>query len=234
MRVTGRPNRRTAEEPADMLTLVIGDKNLSSWSLRPWILLRHLGLPFEEVRLPLDTPRFSAEIGRWSPTGRVPVLLDGDLRVWDSMAICEYANELAGGVGWPADPALRAIARSIGAEMHSGFAALRGCWSMQAASRGLHVALTPQGQADLERIDAVWSDCRARHGRHGPWLFGERYTIADAMYAPVVLRCMTYGARLSAPASHYVEHALADPHLQEWIRGAEQEVAVEGRPLTHP
>ena len=98
-----------------MLTLVIADKNLSSWSLRPWILLRHLGLPFQEVRLPLDTPQFRAEIGRWSPTGRVPVLLDGDLRVWDSIAICEYASELAGGAGWPTDPALRAIARAISA-----------------------------------------------------------------------------------------------------------------------
>jgi len=102
-----------------MLTLVIGDKQLSSWSLRPWILLRHLDLPFEEVRLPLDTPRFHQEIGRWSPTGRVPVLLDGDLRIWDSIAICEYASELAGGAGWPEDSRLRAIARSVSAEMHS-------------------------------------------------------------------------------------------------------------------
>ena len=217
-----------------MLTLVIADKNLSSWSLRPWILLRHLGLPFSEIRLPLDTPQFRAEIGRWSPTGRVPVLLDGDLRIWDSIAICEYVNELAGGAGWPSDPGLRAIARSISAEMHSGFAALRGSWSMQAASRGLRVPLTPHGQADVERIDAVWSDCRTRHGKRGPWLFGERYTIADAMYAPVVLRFMTYGPTLSEAAGRYVEHALADPHLQEWIRGAEREVADEGRPLEHP
>jgi glutathione S-transferase len=217
-----------------MLTLVIADKNLSSWSLRPWILLRHLGLPFQEVRLQLDTPQFRAEISRWSPTGRVPVLLDGDLRVWDSIAICEYAGELAGGAGWPANPALRAIARAISAEMHSGFAALRGAWSMQAASRGLQVPLTPQGRADVERIDAIWSDCRRRHGQRGPWLFGERYCIADAMYAPVVLRFMSYGPALSAPAHGYVENALADPHLQEWIRDAEHEVAAEGRPLEHP
>jgi glutathione S-transferase len=98
-----------------MLTLVIGDKNLSSWSLRPWILLRHLGLPFTELRLPLDTPQFRAEIVRWSPTGRVPVLIDGDLRVWDSIAICEYASEQAGGIGWPAGAAARAVARSISA-----------------------------------------------------------------------------------------------------------------------
>jgi glutathione S-transferase len=217
-----------------MLTLVIGDKHLSSWSLRPWILLRHLGLPFDELSLPLDTPRFRAEIGRWSPTGRVPVLLDGDLRVWDSIAICEYANELAGGAGWPEDRALRAVARAIGAEMHSGFAALRGTWSMQAASRNLDVPLTPQAGADLARIDAIWSDCRVRHGRSGPWLFGDRYTIADAMYAPVVLRFATYDARLSEAAAHYRDHVLADPHLQDWIHGAEREIASEGRPVGHP
>jgi glutathione S-transferase len=217
-----------------MLTLVIGDKNLSSWSLRPWILLRHLGLPFTELRLPLDTPQFRAEIVRWSPTGRVPVLIDGDLRVWESIAICEYASEQAGGAGWPADAAARAVARSISAEMHSGFAALRSTWSMQAASRGLCVPLTPQARTDVERIDAMWSDCRARHCSRGPWLFGDRYTIADAMYAPVVLRFTTYGASLSEAAGRYVAHVLSDAHLQEWIRGAEHEVAVEGRPLAHP
>lgn len=216
-----------------MLTLVIGDKQLSSWSLRPWILLRHLGLAFEEVRLPLDTQRFRDEIGRWSPSGRVPVLLDGDLRVWDSMAICEYASELAGGAGWPGDRGLRAAARSISAEMHSGFQALRSIWSMQATSRGVDVPPTPEVSADVARIDAIWSDCRARHGRHGPWLFGEQYTIADAMYAPVALRFTTYGARVSQAAGHYRDHVLADPHLQEWLRGAAHEIAVEGRPVAH-
>jgi glutathione S-transferase len=217
-----------------MLTLVIGDKHLSSWSLRPWILLRHLGLPFDELSLPLDTARFRAEIGRWSPTARVPVLLDGDLRVWDSIAICEYANELAGGAGWPLDAAVRAVARSISAEMHCGFAALRSSWPMQAASRNLDVPLTPQAGADVARIDAIWSDCRARHGTRGPWLFGAQYTIADAMYAPVVLRFVSYGASLSERARGYVGHVLADAHLQDWIHGAEREMASEGRPVGHP
>jgi glutathione S-transferase len=216
-----------------MLTLVIGDKQLSSWSLRPWILLRHLGLPFDEVSLPLDSERFHQEIGRWSPTGRVPVLLHGELRVWDSIAICEYASELAGGAGWPEDRSLRAVARSVSAEMHSGFQALRGSWSMQATSRGIDVPPTPEVSADVSRIDAIWSDRRTRHGSHGPWLFGDRYTIADAMYAPVALRFTTYGARLSEAAGRYRDHVLADPHLQDWIRGAEHEVAVEGRPLAH-
>jgi len=216
-----------------MPTLVIGDKQLSSWSLRPWILLRHLGLHFDEVRLPLDTPRFYAEIGRWSPTGRVPVLLDGDLRIWDSIAICEYASELAGGAGWPDDPRERAVARSLSAEMHSGFQALRGTWSMQATSRDLDVPLTPAASADVQRIDSLWSDCRTRYGGRGPWLFGERYTIADAMYAPVVLRFVTYGAHLSEPAARYRDHVLADPILLEWIDGARKEIEAEGRPVEH-
>jgi len=215
-----------------MLTLVIGDKNLSSWSLRPWILLRHLGLPFEEIRLPLDTPQFDDEIVRYSPARRVPVLVDGERRIWDSLAICEYVNELAGGRAWPEDAAARAHARAVSAEMHSGFQALRSAWSMRAARTGLQVELGADGRTDLSRIDEIWRDCRARHGAHGPWLFG-RYSAADAMYAPVVLRFNSYGAELSAAARTYLESALADPVLQEWIRGAEHEVRVEGRPPTH-
>jgi len=217
-----------------MLRLVIGDKQLSSWSLRPWMLLRHLGLPFEEIRLPLDTPRFREEIGRYSPSRRVPVLLDGGLAIWDSLAICEYLSERTGGAGWPADAATRARARSISAEMHSGFAALRAAWSLRAAERGLDVPLDAAAIADVARIDSIWSDCRA-HGRgEGPWLFGPRYGIADAMYAPVVLRFNTYEASLSAPARGYFDHAMSDPHLNEWIAGARRELDEEGRPAAHP
>jgi len=217
-----------------MLKLVIGDKQLSSWSLRPWMLLRHLQLPFEEIRLPLDTPRFHEEIGRYSPSRRVPALLDGGLTVWDSLAICEYLSERAGGAGWPSDAAARAVARAVSAEMHSGFAALRSAWSLRAGETGLDVPLDPAGRADLARIDALWNDCLARSRESGPWLFGGRYCIADAMYAPVVLRFNTYGASLSPPAWAYFEHALADPHLREWMDGARREIAHEGRPATHP
>jgi glutathione S-transferase len=216
-----------------VLRLVIGDKHLSSWSLRPWLLLRHCGLPFEEIRLPLDTERFRDEIGRYAPTRRVPVLLDGELTVWDSLAICEYVDELTGGTAWPADAGMRATARSLAAEMHSGFAALRSEWSMKAALDGLAVPLSAEGQADLGRIDAIWRECRERHGARGPWLFGDRYTIADAMYAPVMLRCRTYGASLSPPSHAYYSHALNDPHLQEWIRAARDEIGLEGRPRDH-
>lgn len=215
-----------------MLKLVIGDRNLSSWSLRPWLLLRHLGLAFEEIRLPLDTPCFRDEIVRYTPAHRVPVLLDGGLRVWDSLAICEYLDEKTGGRAWPEDAAARAHARSISAEMHSGFAALRTAWSLRAAARGLDVPPGPAAEADIARIDEIWSDCGARRVAEGPWLFGP-YSIADAMYAPVVLRFDTYGARLSDAARGYFATALRDPHLQDWVRGAELEVLAEGRPPTH-
>ena len=207
-----------------MLTLVIGDKNLSSWSLRPWILLKHVARHFDEVRLPLDTPRFHEQIGQYSPSGRVPVLLDGTTRIWDSLAICEYVNELDGGKAWPDDAASRAHARAVSAEMHCGFEALRSSWPMRAAARGLQVPLTAAAAADLARIEAIWCDCRERYGARGAWLFG-RYGIADAMYAPVLLRCRSYGAVLAPAAQHYLDFALEDPHLQAWIGGAEQELA---------
>lgn len=216
-----------------MLRLVIGDKHLSSWSLRPWILLKHLELPFEEVRLPLDTPRFRQEIGRYSPTGRVPVLLDGTVHVWESIAICEYVNEMAGGAAWPADPAARATARAISAEMHAGFQALRTAWTLKAAATGLRVPLDATAQADHARIEAIWNECRRGYLGQGPWLFGT-YSVADAMYAPIVLRFNTYGAQLSGQAREYFEFALRDPWLLEWIRGAEREVTDEGRPAEHP
>lgn len=212
-----------------MLTLVIGDKQLSSWSLRPWMLLRHLGIDFEEFSLPLDTERFHAEIGRWSPARRVPVLLDGGLPVWDSLAICEYLNERVEGAAWPDDPDDRALARSVSAEMHAGFPALRSQWSMRAADTGLAVPLDEAGRTDLARVDAIWSDCRGRCGADGPWLFGERYSIADAMYAPMALRFNTYGATLSPLAREYFQHVMRDANLLDWIHGARAEIAAGGR-----
>jgi glutathione S-transferase len=208
-----------------MLTLIIGDKNLSSWSLRPWLLLRHLGLDFTEVKLTLDTPGFKTSIDRYTPAGRVPVLIDGNLSVWDSLAIAEYLNEKCQGKGWPADAVQRAHARSISAEMHSGFSGLRGCWPMKAAERHEHVKLSPAAAADVARIDQIWQECRTSNGSgSGPWLFGE-YSIADAMYAPVVLRFNTYGARLSPAADAYMKHALNDAHLRAWLGDAEKEIA---------
>lgn len=206
-----------------MFTLVIGDKHLSSWSLRPWILLRHLGLSFSEVPLKLDTPGFAAAVRKYSAAERVPVLIDGDCPVWDSLAIIEYANEKVDGRAWPRDVLARAHARSISAEMHSGFQALRQQWPMKAASRGLDVPLNADGQKDVSRIDAIWQDCRQRYGAAGPWLFGA-YSAADAMYAPVVLRFISYGARVSAVSDAYVREALGDAHMQQWIDDARAEL----------
>ncbi len=203
------------------LTLVIGNRNYSSWSLRAWMLLKRLGLEFREVLIQLDTPATKDEIEQYGPSGRVPVLLDGDLRVWDSLAICEYVAERTGR-GWPQETAARAVARSVCAEMHSGFANLRTEWPMNARARNRHTVLTPGLESDIDRVDEIWNDCRRRFGAAGPWLFGE-YSIADAMYAPVVLRFNTYGARVSQTARWYMAAALEDATLQSWLAAAKAE-----------
>jgi glutathione S-transferase len=190
--------------------------------LRPWLLLKHLDLEFTERQYHFGTPEFNSEIPKLSPTRRVPVLLHGKLRIWESLAICEYASELTDGRVWPADAGLRAIARSVAHEMHAGFGALRDSCPMNARATGRRVAMTPPLDQDLRRIDAIWSGCRRDHGERGPWLFGE-FTIADAMYAPVALRVRTYELPLSTFATLYFETMLHDDHLQQWIRASEQE-----------
>jgi glutathione S-transferase len=203
----------------DGLTLVIGTKNYSSWSLRPWILMRHLGLAFDERLIHLDTPEFAAEVPRLSPSRRVPVLLHGSLAVWESLAICEYASELSGGRGWPDDPGRRAEARSLACEMHAGFQALRSQCPMNIRATGRRVPMTDALESDIARIDAIWDDCRRRHAAHGPWLFGE-YSVADAMFAPVALRFRSYGLPAGAHASTYLATVLQDPLLREWLEAA--------------
>jgi len=203
------------------LTLVIGNKNYSSWSLRVWLLLKHVGLQFEEVLVPLDTASTHDELLGHGPSGRVPVLRDGSLVVWDSLAICEYAAERSGR-GWPQAPATRAVARAVCAEMHSGFTTLRSLWPMNARARNRRAATTAALEADVDRIDEIWNDCRSRFGGGGPWLFGE-YSVADAMYAPVVLRFNTYGAGISPTARWYMASVLEDAALQEWIHAAKHE-----------
>jgi glutathione S-transferase len=203
------------------LLLTIGNKNYSSWSLRPWILLKHLGLAFEERLIPLDTPEFARDIATFSPTRRVPVLQHGSLIVWDSLAICEYACEIAGR-GWPADRTARAVARSVCAEMHAGFSILRSQWPMNARATGRRTAANPERAADIARIEQLWAECRRRFGHGGPWLFGE-YSVADAMYAPVVLRLRTYGGQLQAVSAEYSATVLADAHMRDWLAAAEAE-----------
>lgn len=203
-------------------TLVIGNKNYSSWSLRPWLLLRHCGVEFDEVRLPLDTPEFYATIGNYSPTGRVPVLRVGDLVVWDSLAILEYANERwLDGAGWPRDREVRAQARAVSAEMHSGFQNLRTQCPMDCVKRST-APVSAEVMRDIERIGVLWRDCRARHGAGGPFLFGA-FSIADAMYAPVVLRIVSYGIPVGPVERGYIDTLLAVPALREWLADAEAE-----------
>jgi glutathione S-transferase len=204
------------------LHLIIGNKNYSSWSLRPWVLMSCLGVEFRETIVPLDTPEFKGQIARYSPTGRVPVLQHGELTIWDSLAICEYVAELTGR-GWPASREARAVARSVCAEMHSGFAQLRSDFPMNARARGRRIPIGAQLKADIERVETIWNSCRSRFGQGtGPWLFGE-YSVADAMYAPVVLRFNTYAAPLGETTRAYIATAVQEPSLQRWLKASEEE-----------
>lgn len=209
------------------LTLLIANKAYSSWSLRPWLALKQAGLPFREALVPLRQPDTAARIRELSPSGRVPCLRDGERIVWDSLAICEYIAELAPAAGlWPDDSHARAVARSVSAEMHSGFIALRSTMSMDLKRDRSGEGMTPEAAADIARIQALWADARARFGQApdagGPFLFG-RFTIADAMFAPVVTRFATYGVALEDGARAYCDAVLALPALRDWTAAAKAE-----------
>lgn len=206
-----------------MLTLVIGDKNLSSWSLRPWLLMKQAGIPFTERLVRLDRPETKAEIAKVSPSGRVPCLIDGAQAIWDSLAIAEtLAEKFPEKTLWPEDAAARARARAVSAEMHSGFQALRGFWPMNFSREGMG-HLTGGIEADIARIGEIWETCRRDFGRGGPFLFG-RFSVADAMYAPVVSRFQTYGPVALPPlADEWRAMMWALPAMREWGEGARQE-----------
>jgi glutathione S-transferase len=209
------------------LTLYIGNKNYSSWSLRAWLALHSTGAPFEEVRIPLYRGDSAAALAQHSPTGRVPVLRDGTLVVWDSLAICEYLAERFPAAGlWPSDAADRAHARSVSAEMHSGFQALRQAMPMNARAAGRRVPPDDAVAADVARVSGIWRECLARpRTQPGPWLYGA-FGIADCMYAPVVLRFQTYGVPCDAAGRDYMATMLAHPPLRAWIAAAEREAEV--------
>jgi glutathione S-transferase len=201
-----------------MLTLVIGNKNYSSWSLRPWLALKMAEVPFEEIRVVLSRPTTTADILRYSPSARVPCLLDGNLRVWDSLAICEYVNErYASGRMWPTDVQARAQARSVAAEMHSSFAALRGNLPMdirgRLPERGRAAQQRSDVAADIKRVQEIWQTCLDASG--GPFLFGA-FSIADAFYAPVVTRFITYVVTLAPTSNGYVQRMLDLAPLRQW------------------
>lgn len=201
------------------LTLVIGNKNISSWSMRPWVAAVAFNIPFTEVRLLLDQPDTATNIANYSQAGRVPVLLAGEMTIWDSLAICEYlAEQFPDKHLWPQDVAARAMARSITAEMHSGFAALRNDMSMNIQARLPGRGRTPGAQADIGRICEIWEECLARFGHH-EYLFGD-FSIADAFYAPVVTRFKTYGVALAPALQAYCDRVLAHPAVARWVREA--------------
>lgn len=213
--------------PKSSLRLVIGTKNLSSWSMRPWVLMKAFGIPFEEILIRLDQPDTIANIAEYSMAGRVPVLLADEIAVWDSLAICEFLAELYPTLHlWPASFEARAMARSICAEMHAGFSALRNSMPMN-----LKQSLPGQGrnagsQADIGRISEIWEDCLANYGAHG-YLFGD-FSIADAYFAPVVTRFKTYGVSLAPALQAYAERVLAHPAVNAWIQDALREPDASG------
>ena len=210
-------------------TIVIGDKNLSSWSLRPWLALAYCGIPFAEERIRLRQPDSKAEILRHTPSGKVPALMTKTGVVWDSLAILEYLAERHKEHRlWPEDEEARAAARSICAEMHSGFATLRNEMPMDLLSRLPAPPIGEALEADIRRIVAIWRDTRARFGKSGPLLFGA-FTCADAMFAPVATRFRTYGVDLvefgdDGSATAYAATILALPAMEDWTEGAKAEL----------
>ena len=205
------------------LRLIIGNKNYSSWSLRPWIAMKVAGIPFVEKVVPLDTPEFKAAVSAVSGSGKVPALADGHVHVWESLAILEYLAEKSPAAGlWPADTAARAHARAVAAEMHAGFIPLRRHCPMNFWRPVKKRDFTPEVAENVRRIDAIWSGCRERFGAGGRFLFGA-FGAADAMYAPVVSRFHTYAVDVGATSRAYMDAVMALPAWREWESAARKE-----------
>jgi len=208
------------------MKLIIGNRNYSSWSFRPWIGMRFAGIAFDEEVISLYVEGGREQILKYSPAGKVPILIDGDLRVWESLAILEYLADKFPAAGlWPSDAAARAHARAISTEMHAGFVPLRSECGMSFWRPPAKRALSAEAQADIARVQAIWTDARARYGAGGPFLFG-KFTAADAMYAPVVQRFVAYDIYVSAPVKAYMQAMIALPPWQEWRRAALRETWV--------
>jgi glutathione S-transferase len=202
------------------LCLAIGNKAYSSWSLRAWLAAKHAELTFEEVVIPLDRPESAAELRRHSPSGRVPCLSHGPIRVWDTLAIIETVAETPKGAKlWPTDRAQRARARAISAEMHSGFAALRRHLPMDLKRKPAPLAYPEEVAAEIARIEAIWAECRAARPEGGPFLFGA-FSAADAMFAPVATRFRSYAVPLSRTSAEYCDAIYAHPPMGDWVAAA--------------
>jgi glutathione S-transferase len=205
------------------LTLVIGNKNYSSWSMRPWLLMRQCGIEFDEVQIPLRQPDSLERKLAYSPAGKVPILTDGEVRIWESLAIVEHlAEKFPEKQLWPADGEARAVARSVSAEMHAGFASLRSHMPLNCRAHRPEAGRGPGVQEDIDRIGAIWRECRTRYGAAGEFLFGD-FTAADAMFAPVASRFQTYGVRLGHAEAEYAQAILSLPAVMDWMEDARKE-----------
>jgi glutathione S-transferase len=208
------------------LTIYLGSKNYSSWSLRAWLALRRVGVPFEEHVFDLTRDGVRDEIARHSASRLVPALRHGEREIWDSLAICEYLAETFPAAGlWPADPGARAVARAVSCEMHSGFVALRGSMPMNVRRLSPGKGRSEAVARDIDRIVKIWSRCRGEFGKGGRFLFGD-WTIADCMYAPVVSRFKTYAVETPAGVADYVDSVLSWPDMVDWRNAAGRESAV--------
>lgn len=205
------------------LRLVIGNRNYSSWSMRPWVLMRQLGIEFEEVQISLREEGSLERKLSYSPAGKVPVLLDGELRIWESLAIVEHLAETFPERGvWPAEPARRAAARAVSAEMHAGFASVRSRMPLNCRAHRPGAGRGPGVEEDIGRIRQLWRESRTAHGSGGEFLFGE-FGAADAMFAPVASRFRTYEVELDGVEADYADAVLALPAVAEWIEAARRE-----------
>jgi glutathione S-transferase len=208
---------------AENFILVIGSKNTSSWSLRPWLLMRQAKIPFREVKIPLGTDTTEQEILRYSPSGKVPVLIEGKIKVWESLAICEYLAERFPSLNlWPEDAEARAMARSISHEMHAGFLDLRKNMPVNCSARFARKPVAREVQEDIRRVLTLWNECRMRYASAGDFLFGD-FSIADAMYAPVVTRFVTYDLEVDSLSRSYMDTVLNLMPMKEWLAAAERE-----------
>jgi glutathione S-transferase len=208
------------------LHLVIGNKNYSSWSFRPWLAMKVAEIAFDETLISLDAPDFKTRVTALGGSGRVPILIDNDTRVWESLAILEYLAEKFPAAGlWPQDASMRARARAVASEMHAGFTALRKQLPMNVARPVKSRALDANTERDIARIEAIWSECRSKYGASGPFLFGQ-FGAADAMFAPVVWRFHTYAVEVSATARAYMQAMKALPAWDEWRDAARHETWV--------
>lgn len=207
----------------EKLIFVTGNKAYSSWSMRPWLALKHTGAAFEEIVIPLYVPGYKDKLLQHSPVGKVPILKSNGLTVWDSLAICEYLAERFPQAGlWPEDSTTRAEARAVSAEMHSGFTVIRHDMPFNCRATGRRITRSPELQTEIGRVAAMWKGCRERHVKAGPWLFG-RFSVADCMYIPVALRFVTYGLVLDGAAGDYVHTVQQHAPVQEWIAVARLE-----------